>query len=351
VYHDNASIFDVSENARLLVNSIDNHFDQAVAVATNAGPDVPPIKVLWLDSWDDATPFVGACCGSIQTIVEKAGAKHIFDDQGLDEVKTWDSVSWDSIAERDPDVIVLVDASWDLAGECSSSDSARYRSKPLCSPSTNIYSYFADEKIFKLCSNEQLRKLRAVQSRAFLVVPFSATTLGVRIGAVSYNLAEAMAAIIRGEALPSIQFSETSIAAHGGTDGSVQAVGKSGVRAFEKLPMWNGTDLNQLCPGSSAPIQIRDDIPLMSTASAEANKKLALGLGFGLGLTSLLLLGFAVVYHKKYKLMGQEMKRLKAEYAVETAVPSKTVDAHVAASVAAKDDESEDAEFADMFKA
>ena len=47
---------------------------------------------------------------------------------------------------------------------------------------------------------------------------------------------EAMAAIIRGEALPSIQFSETSIAAHGSADGSVQAVGRTGVRAFEKLP-------------------------------------------------------------------------------------------------------------------
>ena len=174
------------------------------------------------------------------------------------------------------------------------------------------------------------------------MVPFSASTLGVRIGAVSYNLAEAMAAIIRGEALPSIQFSETSM---GGTDGSVQALGKSGVRVFEKLPTWNGTDLNQLCPGSSTPIQIRDDIPLMSTARAEANKKLALGLVFGLGLTSLLLLGFAVVYRNKYKLMGQEMKRLKAEYAVETAVPSKTI------NVTAKDDESVDAEFATIVQA
>ena len=67
-------------------------------------------------------------------------------------------------------------------------------------------------------------------------MPFTASTMGVRIGVLAYNLAEAMAAIIRGEALPSIQFSETSIAAHGSADGSVQAVGRSGVRAFEKLP-------------------------------------------------------------------------------------------------------------------
>ncbi len=117
MYHDNVSIFDIADNARQLVNSIEEHFSQADAVAHDAGADPPPLSVLWLDGWDDKTPFVGACCGSIQTIVDKGGAKHIFHDQGIEEVKTWDSVSWDVIAECDPDLIVLVDASWDLAGK------------------------------------------------------------------------------------------------------------------------------------------------------------------------------------------------------------------------------------------
>ena len=114
---DIASIFSVYDNARKLVDSIEGHFQEAAAVAVGADPDIPPISVLWLDGWDPETPFVGSCCGSIQTIVERAGAKHIFDDQGIDDKKTWDSVSWDAIAERDPDLIVLVDASWDLAGK------------------------------------------------------------------------------------------------------------------------------------------------------------------------------------------------------------------------------------------
>ncbi len=177
-------------------------------------------------------------------------------------------------------------------------------------------------------------------------MPFSASTLGVRIGALAYNLAEAIAAITRGEALPSLQFSETSIAAHGGADGSLQAVGKSGVRAFEKLPTWNGTDLNLLCPGSSTPIQIRDDIPLMAT---EENTKLALGLGLGLGLTSLVLLSFAALFYNKNMLMEKELKRLKTEYA-----PSKTADVPVPVAAPAAADaanEEPDAEFADMLKA
>jgi hypothetical protein len=118
--HDRNSIFDVADNARQLINGIEEHFSQADAVAHDAGSDTPPVSVLWLDGWDDKTPFVEACCGSFQTIVDKARAKHIFHDQGIEEVKTWDSVSWDVIAERDPDLIVLVDASWDLAGKfCS----------------------------------------------------------------------------------------------------------------------------------------------------------------------------------------------------------------------------------------
>jgi hypothetical protein len=86
----------------------------------------------------------------------------------------------------------------------------------------------------------------------------------------------------------------------------------------------NGTDLNNLCPGSNTRIKIRDDIPLKS------DTRLALGLLLGLGLISLLLLGVAVVYYNKNKLMEKEMKHLKTEYAVEMV--------HVAAPTAPKAD-------------
>ena len=128
---------------------------------------------------------------------------------------------------------------------------------------------FTDKKIFELCSNETTRALRAVQNRAFIQVPFSASTLGVRIGALAYNLAEAFAALVRGESVPSLQFTETSIA-DDGTPSSAQALSRSGARVFRKLPVWNGTDLDVLCPGSNVDIQIRDDIPLKTMESAEA---------------------------------------------------------------------------------
>jgi len=55
----------------------------------------------------------------VQTIIERSGAKNILDDQGIEEKKSWDSVAWDNIEARDPDLIVLVDASWDLARKSS----------------------------------------------------------------------------------------------------------------------------------------------------------------------------------------------------------------------------------------
>lgn len=65
--YDVASIFGAFDNARVLVDSIQGHFDDALRVASTAlMSGIDPIKVLWLDGWDDETPFVGACCGSVQ---------------------------------------------------------------------------------------------------------------------------------------------------------------------------------------------------------------------------------------------------------------------------------------------
>lgn len=150
-----------------------------------------------------------------------------------------------------------------------------------------------DEKIYNLCANEHTRNLRAVQNRAFIVVPFSASTLGVRIGALAYNLAEAMAALIRGEALPSLQFSQTSISAAGVADDSLQALGKSGVRVYEKLPIWNGNNLDEFCPGSSTPLQIRDDIPLKAMSAANSSSSLSGGAISGIAIASIM--GVALV--------------------------------------------------------
>jgi iron complex transport system substrate-binding protein len=66
---------------------------------------------------DDQEPFVGSCCGSFNLIIESAGAKNIFDDMGVEPKKSWENVAWDKVEELNPGLIVLVDASWDMAGK------------------------------------------------------------------------------------------------------------------------------------------------------------------------------------------------------------------------------------------
>ncbi len=114
-------MFDVLDKGQALVDSIEEHFARAIAVTEAANLKEYPVSVLWLDGLDanGENPFVGSCCGSVQTILEHAGAKNIFEDLGVENLASWDTVSWAQVAERDPDFIVLVDASWDSASKPS----------------------------------------------------------------------------------------------------------------------------------------------------------------------------------------------------------------------------------------
>ena len=219
---DLANIFDAHEQARLLIDSIDDHFDQAKAVTgRNQTSDAAVTKVLWLDGFAEDSPFVGACCGAIGLTLEYAGAINIFENAGLEELSNWASVSWEEVVEKDPDLIILVDASWSTA----------------------------DSKLYDLCRYNVTRSLRAVQNRAFVVVPFSGSTLGVRVGATAYNLAEAMSAITRNEILSNVEFTNVNLTSDG--DPAGQGVSRSGVRVYTRLPVFNNTDLEIFCPGKS----------------------------------------------------------------------------------------------------
>ena len=76
---DMANAFDAHNEARQLIDSIEGHLEEAIQVAEFGKALNPtPIRVLWLDSWHDETPFVGACCGSVGLILESSGAENIF---------------------------------------------------------------------------------------------------------------------------------------------------------------------------------------------------------------------------------------------------------------------------------
>lgn len=105
------------------------------------------LSALWYSSGSD-TPFVGAGIGAPQMIMAAAGLTNI----AADVADTWTSLSWEVVADRDPDVLVLVDSAWNTA----------------------------EHKIEVLESNPVTAAMPAVQEGRYLTVPFAATEAGVR---------------------------------------------------------------------------------------------------------------------------------------------------------------------------
>ncbi|MDT0202185.1 ABC transporter substrate-binding protein [Nocardioides sp. AE5] len=114
------------------------------------------LTVFWYDG-GDKTPTVGAGGGGPQLVLDAVKATNIFAD--LDG--GWNEGNWESVIAADPDVIVFADAAWSTA----------------------------EEKIAYLRGDPVLSQLTAVQDEAFVTIPFSESTPGVRLvdGAVGVS--------------------------------------------------------------------------------------------------------------------------------------------------------------------
>lgn len=149
-------IFGVEDRAEALIAEMQAQLDD---VLDTIGRDQEPVAIFWYDSGDDE-PLAGACCGAPDMIIEAVGAENIFGDvEG-----NWATVSWEEVIVRDPQAIVVIEAGW--------------------SP--------AQEKIDLLRNDPAYTSITAVQDGRFIVVPFSATTLGVRNVNAVVDVAEAL---------------------------------------------------------------------------------------------------------------------------------------------------------------
>jgi len=133
-------VFDASDAADDLVA------EQRDALAS-VTPDDRGLTALWYSSGDDI-PYVGAGIGAPQMIMDAVGLENV----AADVHDTWTSFSWEQAIEADPDVIVLVDATWNSA----------------------------DQKIERLESNPATARMTAVREGRYLTVPFPASEAGVR---------------------------------------------------------------------------------------------------------------------------------------------------------------------------
>lgn len=152
-----AEVFDVEDRAEALEEEQQAQLEALEETAPGAGVDV-----FWYDS-GDKTAFAGAGEGGPQLILDAVGATNVFADLN----GGWADVSWEKVVAADPDVIVLADASWSTA----------------------------EDKIAHLESDPVLKDLTAVKEQAYVVLPFSETTPGVRLADGAVSVGEQLAAL------------------------------------------------------------------------------------------------------------------------------------------------------------
>lgn len=143
-----AAIFDVDATALL---------DEQRAQLAEIVPNDAGLTAFWWSSGTD-TPYVGGGIGAPQLLLDTNGLTNIAGDVAL----TWTPFSWESVLDADPDVLVLVDASWNSA----------------------------QKKIDYLHSNPATANLTAVIHERFIVLPFASTEGGVRTVSAAASIAE-----------------------------------------------------------------------------------------------------------------------------------------------------------------
>ncbi len=120
------------------------------------------VTALWWSSGSD-TPYVGGGIGAPEMVMNAVGLENIA--AGVDQ--TWTSLGWESIIEDDPDVIILVDASWSSASK----------------------------KMRLLEQNPATARLTAVREHRFVTIPFPASEAGVRSVDAARDIARQLAAL------------------------------------------------------------------------------------------------------------------------------------------------------------
>lgn len=132
--------------------------DELAAIA----PDGRGLTALWYSSGTDI-PYVGGGTGAPQLLLDTVGLTNI----AADLPQTWGSLGWEAIVAANPDVIVLVDASWNTA----------------------------ESKRQALEANPATARLDAVVNGRYLVIPFAASEAGVRSVSAATSLAQQLAAL------------------------------------------------------------------------------------------------------------------------------------------------------------
>ncbi|MFD4131244.1 ABC transporter substrate-binding protein [Streptomyces goshikiensis] len=149
---DVAKIFGVPDRAEAQVKKLHGTLDSVEGKLTG----VQPVKLFVYDS-GDKTAFTAGGKGIGNEMIKRAGGVNLF----ADVDKAFGDVSFEQVAERAPEVVVIYD----------------YGDQPV-----------EDKKRF-LLANPALKDVPAIKNKRFAVLPLSSTVLGVRVPSAVESLA------------------------------------------------------------------------------------------------------------------------------------------------------------------
>ncbi|MFI6123961.1 ABC transporter substrate-binding protein [Streptomyces sp. NPDC051064] len=96
---DLAKVFGVPERGEKLVKSLRGRIERATADIDASGTTM----LYWFANSE--APYLAGCCGAPGIITEELGAENVFDDTH----EEWPQVNWETVADRNPDVLVIGD--------------------------------------------------------------------------------------------------------------------------------------------------------------------------------------------------------------------------------------------------
>lgn len=129
-------------------------------ILAGVSPEGAGRTAFWFSSGRD-TPYAGAGLGAPQMMMEQLGLENI----AADVRESWSSLSWETVVDANPDVIVLVDADRNTA----------------------------ESKKELLAANPATAGMDAVINERYLVLPFAAGEAGVRNADAVADLADQLA--------------------------------------------------------------------------------------------------------------------------------------------------------------
>lgn len=161
---DLAKVFGVEKRGERLVDRLKTRMAKATSTLDGVGTEDITLLYWFANS---ESPYMGGCCGAPGVITESVGAKNVFDDNKAE----WPQINWETVAERDPDVLVV----GDLTRKSETAESAR-------------------EKIEFLESNPATKNMDAVRNKRYVRLSGQAMNPSIR----TVEGVEKVAAAVRG---------------------------------------------------------------------------------------------------------------------------------------------------------